>query len=187
MIHMMNKNFPAYLSFILQDQLFPKDFISELIRKSCCQTKAKEIHLCTWDSEKMILTTPKDKSTDAGQSIAQASWFKDAFADLNIAKKGKGRLPAPPPESLFNLAADRSVKTIHDKPASNPKGGKKRPSNKNTSEAVNLTGSDEESAPSSGTSSAPRSANTMSKGGSNPNSSSEEEDDSGSQDAASGG
>jgi hypothetical protein len=187
MIHMMNKNFPAYLTFVLQDQRLPKDFISELIRKSCCQTKAKEIHLCTWDSEKMILTTPKDKSTDAGQSIAQASWFKDAFADLNIAKKGKGRLPAPPPESLFNLAADRSVKTIHDKPASTPKEGKKRPPNKNNPEAVNLTGSDEESAPSSGTSSAPHSANTMSKGDSPPNSSSDEEDDSGIQDAAGGG
>ena len=134
----------------------------------------------------MILTTPKDKSTDAGQSIAQASWFKDAFADLNIAKKGKGRLPAPPPESLFNLAADRSVKTIHDTPASTPKEGKKRPPNKNNSKAVNLTGSDEESAPSSGTSSAPHSANTMSKGDSPPNSSSDEEDDSAIQDAVGG-
>ncbi len=41
-------------------------------------------------------------------------WFKDAFADLGIAAKGGAlKKQAPPPEMLFNLDGDRSIKTIH--------------------------------------------------------------------------
>ena len=182
MILMMNKNFPAYMSFVLEDQGLPKEFVAELIHKSCCQTKAKEIHLCSWDSDTRTLLTPKDKSnTSPERLMVQASWFKDTFADLNLTKRGKGKLPAPPPECLYNLARDNSVGTIHDKNMAPFQEGK---SSKDT---VNLAGSDEESASSSEIFSVPLPARAAPTEDYTSTSSSEEEDGDGSQDAAGGG
>jgi hypothetical protein len=90
-------------------------------------------------------------------------WFKDVFAELNLAKKGRGNLPPPPPEMLFNLTEDRSIKTIHHRNESPPQegtGGQPR----KRSKTINLTGSDEESASSSSSSEGPLSAGAMSTG-----------------------
>ena len=90
MILMMNKNFPAYISFVLEDQGFSKDFISELIERSCCQTKAREIHLCSWNRETLVLTTPRDKTATCDEEkMLQALWFKNAFAELPMVKREK--------------------------------------------------------------------------------------------------
>jgi hypothetical protein len=45
--------------------------------------------------------------------LETAMWFKNAFADLGSAVDGKSKKPAPPPETLFYLEEDRSVKTVH--------------------------------------------------------------------------
>ncbi len=135
----------------------------------------------------MVLTTPKDKSTVSSETLmVQASWFKDAFADLNLTRKGKGRLPAPPPETLYNLAGDRLVKTVHDKNMVPSQGGFTS-SPKRTNETVNLAGSDEESESLSGIFSEPLPARATPTGDITPTSSSDEEDGNGSQDAADSG
>ena len=69
--------------------------------------------------------------------------------DIGIASKGGPKLP---PESLFNLDEDRSIKTIHQRneinlpPWSN---GSQPAQKKSASEIVQLTSSDEDSASSS--------------------------------------
>jgi hypothetical protein len=45
--------------------------------------------------------------------LMNASWFKDAFSDLDIDKSKGKKQPALPSEALFDLDGDRSVTTIH--------------------------------------------------------------------------
>ena len=120
--------------------------------------------------------------------MVQASWFKDAFAELTLAKKGKGKLPAPPPEMLYNLGEDRLIKTIHHRNDFPPQGGAKSQP-KRAKETVILMGSDEESASSSRKVAAPLPTEATSTGDDydSPTSLSDKEDNDGSQVAADGG
>jgi hypothetical protein len=78
-----------------------------------------------------------------------ASRFKNAFADLGLVVDGKLKKPAPPPETLFNLEEDWSVKTVHHchKQAATTTGS--TPPQKGKGKVVNVASSDEESASSS--------------------------------------
>jgi hypothetical protein len=188
MILMMNKNSPVYILYALEDQGLSKEFILELVKRSCCTTKAKEIELCSWDRELAVLTTPSDKKAASNEAeMVLAPWFKDAFAELNLAKKGRGNLPPLPPEMLFNLTEERSIKTIHHRNESPPQEGTDGQPGKG-SKTVNLMVSDEESASSSSSVAVPPPAAATSTGDEeSPNSSSDEEDDAATQGAADGG
>jgi hypothetical protein len=118
MILMMNKNFPAFLSFVLRDLHFPEQAIQEYVRRCCCQVKAAEIPDCSWNSETATLTTPQDLRRSSTDDFSSASWYKDAFADLGISR-GKSK-PTPPPENLFKLDEERSVFTIHKRNEQRP-------------------------------------------------------------------
>jgi hypothetical protein len=118
MILMMNKNFPAFLTFVLRDLHFPEQAIQEYVRRCCCQVKAAEIPECSWNSETATLTTPQDLRRSTTDDFSSASWYKDAFADLGISR-GKGK-PTPPPENLFKLDEERSVFTIHKRNEQRP-------------------------------------------------------------------
>ncbi len=66
---------------------------------------------CTWDPNSGTLTTLRESSDNQNLAdLKKAAWYKNAFEDLNPAKQGGLK---PPPESLFNLDEDRSIKTIH--------------------------------------------------------------------------
>jgi hypothetical protein len=112
MVLMMNKNFLAFLTFVLRDLHFPEPAIQEYVKRCCCQVKAAEIGECKWESDTATLTTPQDLKKKATDNFTLVSWYKDAFADLGIGEKGKRNLP-PPPENLFKLDEERSVFTIH--------------------------------------------------------------------------
>ena len=118
MILMMNKNFPAFLTFVLRDLHFPEQAIQEYVRRCCCQVKAAEISECSWNSDTATLTTPQDLRRSSTDDFSSASWYKDAFADLGISR-GKGK-PTPPPENLFKLDEERSVFTIHKRNEQRP-------------------------------------------------------------------
>jgi hypothetical protein len=188
MILMMNKNFPVYISYALEDQELSKEFISELVKRSCCTTKAMEIELCSWGRETAVLTTPSNKKAASNEAeMVLAPWFKDVFAKLNLAKKGRGNLPPPPPEMLFNLAEERSIKTIHHRNESPPQESMDGQPGKG-SKTVKLTGSEEESASLSSSVAVPPPAAATSIGDEeSPNSLSDEEDDAVTQGAANGG
>ncbi len=67
--------------------------------------------LCTWDPDSGTLTTAcKAEEKKNLAELEKASWYKNAFEDIGTVKQSN---PEPPPESLFNLNEDRSIKTIH--------------------------------------------------------------------------
>jgi hypothetical protein len=47
--------------------------------------------------------------------LMNASWFKDAFSDLDLDKSKGKRQPAPTPEALFDLDGEQLVMTIHER------------------------------------------------------------------------
>ncbi len=115
MVIMMNKNLPAYVRHILKDQGLPDSYLLELVKRSCCPVMVAEINQCHWDPDSGTLTTKQDAETAKNEEdLEKASWFKDAFANLGIAAKGEAlKKQALPPEMLFNLDRDWSIKTIH--------------------------------------------------------------------------
>ena len=153
MILMMNKNVPAYIGNVLKDQGMPEPFLMELVKKSCCPTQISDMASCTWDSDSGSLTTQREEAEDKNRAVLEtASWFKDAFADLGSATNGKSKKPAPPPESLFNLEEDRSVKTVHHRHEEEQQEATtagNTPPRKGKNEVVELASSDEDSASSS--------------------------------------
>jgi hypothetical protein len=152
MILMMNKNVPAYVGNVLKDQGMPEAFLMELVKKSCCPTQISDMASCIWDSDSGTLTTQQEEAEDKNRVVLEtASWFKDAFADLGSTIDGKSKKPAPPPESLFNLEEDRSVKTVyhrHEEVQEATTAGN-TPLRKGKNEIVELASSDEDSASSS--------------------------------------
>ncbi len=103
MILMMNKNFPAYIGNVLQDQGLPDSFLLELFKCLCCPTMISEMSLCTWDPNSGVLTTLGE--SEDNQNLAdlnRAAWYKNAFEDLGPAKKGGLKTP-PPPLSLSSI------------------------------------------------------------------------------------
>jgi hypothetical protein len=81
-----------------------------------------EINQCTWDSETGTLVTKcKAESSKNEEELEKASWFKDAFAGLGIvANGGATKKHAPPPEALFDLDGESSIKTIHQRNEAQP-------------------------------------------------------------------
>jgi hypothetical protein len=49
LVGMMNKNLPAFLFHILQEQGLPNNFIDSLLRNSCEATMLANMSRCTWD------------------------------------------------------------------------------------------------------------------------------------------
>ncbi len=119
MVLMMNKNFLAYIGNVLKDQGLSEGF---LVKQLCCPVMVSEINQCTWDSDTGSLTTKQDtKSNKNEKDLEKESWFKDAFANLGIALNERAtKKQAPPPEMLFDLDGDRSIKTIHQRNKARP-------------------------------------------------------------------
>ncbi len=83
MILMMNKNFPAYVGYVLCDQGLPNGFLMELFRHTCYPTMISKMALCTWDPDSGTLTTAR--KADERKNLAElkkASWYKNAFEDI---------------------------------------------------------------------------------------------------------
>ncbi len=180
MFIMMNKNLPAYVGHVLKDQGLPDSYLLELVKRLCCQVMVEEINQCHWDPDSGTLTTKQDAETAKNkEDLEKASWFKDGFANLGIAAKGGAlKKQALPPEALFDLDRDRSIKTIdhcnkeqpNDAGSTPPKKGKE----KDVINASSEEESDGESASPPGKQERPRAAATI--GGDEPPTSSDEVD-----------
>jgi hypothetical protein len=107
-----------------------------------------EICNCTWEPDTGTLTTVWEAKEEKTRIVLEmVSWFKDAFANLGTSAKGNPKKQAPPPETLFNLDEDWSVKTVHqchDQAAATSAGSS--PPLKGTGKIVDMTALDEESA-----------------------------------------
>ena len=115
MLAKMNKHFPAFIFYYLQDNGMSKDFATNLVRNSCCPTLTVDIMECTWNAEAMTVTTKEDAEADEIYTkMESASWFKDELGLLEGGKKGKKKKYLDP-TLLYDLDGDRSVKTLHER------------------------------------------------------------------------
>jgi hypothetical protein len=145
MVIMMNKSLPAYVGFSLRDQGLPESFLLDLLKQSCCPTLVVEINTCTWDLDSGVLTTQRETNKNWHlEELEKAAWFKNAFDDLGLVSKGVPKRPAPPPETLFNLDEDHSVKTTHLRHENCPPPARSTPPRKSGNEIVNMTNSKDE-------------------------------------------
>jgi hypothetical protein len=184
MILMMNKNVPSYIGNVLRDQGMPETFLIDLGRASCCPTQVLEMANCSRGLDNVTLTTHQEEAKEKNQIILEtASWFKNAFADLDSVVDGKTKKPAPPPETLFNLEEDRSIKTVHHHHEQAATTTGSTPPWEGKGKVVNVASSDEESA-SSSSQDRPR---TKAAIGDEDFSASSDEDDGNAQGAANGG
>ena len=93
----------------------------ELFHRTCCQIMLAEIALTSWDPKTSTLTTAKELAHEKTTAdLMNASWFKDAFSDLDLDKSKGKKQPEPPPEALFDLDWDRLVMTIHERHMKQP-------------------------------------------------------------------
>ncbi len=77
MVGMMNKNLPAFLSNMLKEQGLPKEFIKDLIKKSCEASLVTDMHHCKWDSITRVLTTGDDLAgASKVKSFEGAAWIR---------------------------------------------------------------------------------------------------------------
>jgi hypothetical protein len=123
----------------------------DLLTQSCCSTLFTEISTCLWDPETSVLTTQRETNKNQHlEELKKAAWFKDAFKDLRLDKKGGPKQPDPPPKALLNLDEDRSIKTIHLRNEQRlPSIGMTSPPRNTGNRIVNLTTSDGDSTSSS--------------------------------------
>jgi hypothetical protein len=97
MVAMMNKNIAAYLINVFQDRGFETAFVRELIKASCDTTLLTSADECSWDRATGVLTMPQEKEAgDAEKDLATASWYRDAFAGLNLTGGSKAKRQPPP-------------------------------------------------------------------------------------------
>jgi hypothetical protein len=168
------------MSDVLKEQGLPDSYLLELVKWSCCLDMVAEINQCHWNPDPGTLTTKQDAKTAKNkEDLEKALWFKDAFADLGIAAKGGAlKKQALPPETLFDLNGDWSIKTIHHRNKEQPNdAGSTPPKKGKEKDVINVSSkeeSDGESASPPGKQERPRAAATV--GGDAPPTSSDEVD-----------
>ncbi len=103
MLLMMNKNLPAFLWHMLMEQGLPKEFIKDLLSRTCEAFMVAEMHTCKWDEKTRTLTTADEaKREKEVKAFESASWFKDEFGLL--AKTAGKEKNYTAPEALYNLS-----------------------------------------------------------------------------------
>jgi hypothetical protein len=115
LVQMMNKQVAAFLFYFLRDADLPEKFLMDLITETCDPTLVGEISECDWDKDTQLLTTPREKKEDKDiEDLEAASWYKQAF---DLRGLGEAMKPAKnkAPEDLFDLDAEQSIKTIHNR------------------------------------------------------------------------
>ena len=113
MLAKMNKHFPAFIYYYLQDKGMSKEFATNLVSNSCCPTLTFDILECSWDSEQLLVTTKDDAEEEEKYSkLETAKWFKD---EIGLTKGGKKNKKHLDPTLLYDLDGDRSVKTLHER------------------------------------------------------------------------
>ena len=80
---MIYNNLPAFLWHMLQEQGLPKEFIKDLLQRSCEATMLAKMHNCRWDEKTRTLTTAEEAMRkEEVKAFKSASWFKDEFGLL---------------------------------------------------------------------------------------------------------
>ena len=122
MVALINKQAAVFLSNYLVDQGLPKSFVRRLVKASICPSKLHQMHLCSWDSKSMAISTPDDEEEERLMAIEKASWYKDTFGDILKSAGKREHRDYAAPELLYDIDGEQSVKTIHERSGKGYKG-----------------------------------------------------------------
>ena len=112
------KNPAAFLKFYLDDLGVDNVFVRDLIKKFCDPALIHETHNCKWDSEQKLLSTPEELEEEEDDKLVQQKWFVDIVAqyeEMQVKEGGKKSKNFASAAALYDLDAERSVKTMHEK------------------------------------------------------------------------
>ena len=115
MMMRLNHHLPAFLYYYLQEKGLPKDFVTELLQKSCDPTLFVSIFNCTWDSKDQVVTRPDDEEMKKKKAEEEKSrqWYRDIVNIHMVTTQKSPPRAHVPPEALFDLDAVRLVGTIN--------------------------------------------------------------------------
>jgi hypothetical protein len=112
----MNHQLPAFLLHYLQEKGLPKDFVTELLRRSCDPTLFGAAFDCTWNEKDHVVTRPDEEELKKQREEDEKanSWYKDMInMHLVTSQRSSPRKTHIAPEARYDLDAERSVKTIN--------------------------------------------------------------------------
>ncbi len=113
MVLMMNRQLPAYLFHILQENEMDVPFIKALLKESCCPVLVGGINRCQWNEKERVISTPEQLEDDKRlAAIEKAAWYRDEFGKHMVDGMKKVKQYTDP-EALYNLDGERSVKTLN--------------------------------------------------------------------------
>ena len=116
MVAMINKQPGVFFGNYLVDQKLPKSFSKRLVKASICPSLLHGMHLCSWESKTMTITTPEDEEEERMMAIEKASWYKDTFGDHLKSAGKREQKEYVAPEMLYDIDGVNSVNTIHERP-----------------------------------------------------------------------
>jgi hypothetical protein len=123
----MEKNVVAYLQHYLVEEGMDKEFVHDLLKKSCDPSLFHTADQCEWDAKTRQLLMPEEKAKEGEKDMKKAEWYKNDFDDFlsSVGKRDKkgGKKQYADPENIYKLDDERSVDTVHVKPGSKEKKG----------------------------------------------------------------
>lgn len=111
----LNHQLPAFLLFYLQEKGLPKDFVIELLRKSCDVRLFADAFNCKWDATDQVITRPDEEELRKKKEEEEKAnkWYRD-IVNMHLVTNQKSPTKAHiAPEARYDLDAERSVTTIN--------------------------------------------------------------------------
>jgi len=115
LFYRLNHQLPAFLLHYLQEKGLPKEFVTELLRKSCDPTLVGAAFNCTWDEKDHVVTRPDEEELKKQREEDEKanSWYKDMINMHLVTSQRSPKKAHIAPEARYDLDAERSVKTIN--------------------------------------------------------------------------
>eukprot|EP00956_Cyclotella_meneghiniana_P026325 scaffold56619_cov40-Cyclotella_meneghiniana.AAC.2 len=113
MMLMINKNPAAYFYYYLQDKAkINGEWLMEVLKGTMDPILVDEIGKCSWDSEKLILTTPQDEENAKLAVMENAARYKDEFGGNVFDMDDKEKKEFSTKEQMEDLYEEKSYQTV---------------------------------------------------------------------------
>ena len=113
MMLMINKNPAAYFYYYLQDKAkIDGEWLMDVLKGTMDPILVDDIEKCSWDSEKLILTTPQDEENAKLAAMENAAWYKDEFGGNVFDMEDKEKKEFSTKEQMEDLYEEKSFQTV---------------------------------------------------------------------------
>ena len=112
------KNPAAFLHHYLDGFGVDKAFVRDLVKTFVDPALIHEAANCKWVEETKTVVTPEEQEEEEDEKLGQQSWFVDIVAqyeDLQKKEKGGKSKNFASAAMLYDLDAEKSIKTMHEK------------------------------------------------------------------------